>query len=112
MIDDQEASFVYDRIVDDGVGMSLQNPTPEWVGKPPFRGFHSVIQNPEPIHIREPNVRCVPIEDTWFADNSPLLGNKPIALAVGDWFYDRSAVKKIDCPYPCDKTCHNLIFRA
>lgn len=51
-------------------------------------------------------------QDTWFADNSPLLGNKAIALAVGDWFYDRSAVKLSDCPYPCDKTCHNLIFRA
>ncbi|KAI3708835.1 hypothetical protein L2E82_38332 [Cichorium intybus] len=51
-------------------------------------------------------------QDTWFADNSPLIGNKAIALAVGDWFYDRSSVKKIDCPYPCDKTCHNLVFRA
>ncbi|KAL9990777.1 putative pectinacetylesterase/NOTUM [Helianthus debilis subsp. tardiflorus] len=51
-------------------------------------------------------------QDTWFADNSPLLGNKPIALAVGDWYFERSAVKKIDCPYPCDKTCHNLVFRA
>ncbi|KAK1418322.1 hypothetical protein QVD17_27465 [Tagetes erecta] len=51
-------------------------------------------------------------QDTWFADNSPLLGNKAIALAVGDWYFDRSSVKQIDCPYPCDKTCHNLVFRA
>ncbi|XP_076928454.1 pectin acetylesterase 12-like [Bidens hawaiensis] len=51
-------------------------------------------------------------QDTWFADNSPLLGNKAIALAVGDWFFDRAPVKQIDCPYPCDKTCHNLIFRS
>lgn len=51
-------------------------------------------------------------QDTWFADNSPLLGNKAIALAVGDWFFDRSSVKQIDCPYPCDKTCHNLVFRV
>ncbi|KAI3827782.1 hypothetical protein L1987_01865 [Smallanthus sonchifolius] len=51
-------------------------------------------------------------QDTWFADNSPLLGNKAIALAVGDWYFDRAAVKQIDCPYPCDKTCHNLVFRA
>ncbi|KAI3725243.1 hypothetical protein L1987_65024 [Smallanthus sonchifolius] len=50
--------------------------------------------------------------DTWFADNSPLLGNKAIALAVGDWYFDRASVKQIDCSYPCDKTCHNLVFRA
>lgn len=49
-------------------------------------------------------------QDTWFADNSPLIGNKPIALAVGDWYFDRSSVKDIDCAYPCDKTCHNLVF--
>ncbi|KAL7582488.1 hypothetical protein Lser_V15G44848 [Lactuca serriola] len=34
-----------------------------------------------------------------------------IALAVGDWFFDRSSVKETDCPYPCDKSCHNLLFR-
>ncbi|KAL8239586.1 hypothetical protein R6Q59_016153 [Mikania micrantha] len=51
-------------------------------------------------------------QDTWFADNSPTLGNKMIALAVGDWFFERTTVKQIDCPYPCDKTCHNLVFRG
>ncbi|KAJ9180399.1 hypothetical protein P3X46_008648 [Hevea brasiliensis] len=50
-------------------------------------------------------------QDTWFADNSPVLRNKAIAIAVGDWYFDRSGVKAIDCPYPCDKTCHNLVFR-
>ncbi|XP_015874830.3 pectin acetylesterase 12 [Ziziphus jujuba] len=50
-------------------------------------------------------------QDTWFADNSPVLGNKPIALAVGDWYFDRAGVKDIDCPYPCDNTCHHLVFR-
>ncbi|CAL5208733.1 unnamed protein product [Lathyrus oleraceus] len=49
--------------------------------------------------------------DTWFADNSPVIGNKAIALAVGDWYFDRAAVKDIDCPYPCDNTCHHLVFR-
>ncbi|KAF7804989.1 pectin acetylesterase 3 isoform X1 [Senna tora] len=49
-------------------------------------------------------------QDTWFADDSPLINNKPIALAVGDWYFDRQAVKAIDCAYPCDKTCHNLVF--
>ena len=36
---------------------------------------------------------------------------QPIAIAVGDWYFDRAGVKAIDCPYPCDKTCHNLVFR-
>lgn len=50
-------------------------------------------------------------QDTWFADDSPAIGNKGIALAVGDWYFNRAGVKAIDCPYPCDKTCHNLVFR-
>jgi len=33
-----------------------------------------------------------------------------IALAVGDWYFDRAGEKAIDCPYPCDNTCHHLIF--
>ncbi|XP_009779872.1 pectin acetylesterase 12 [Nicotiana tabacum] len=50
-------------------------------------------------------------QDTWFADDSPLIDNKPVALAVGDWYFDRAGVKSIDCAYPCDKTCHNLVFK-
>lgn len=50
-------------------------------------------------------------QDTWFAHNSPRIGNKGIAQSVGDWYFDRAEVKSIDCPYPCDKTCHNLVFR-
>ncbi|GMI84420.1 Pectin Acetyesterase 12 [Hibiscus trionum] len=50
-------------------------------------------------------------QDTWFADDSPEIRNKPIAIAVGDWYFDRAGVKSIDCPYPCDKTCHNLVFK-
>ncbi|KAK6911718.1 Pectinacetylesterase/NOTUM [Dillenia turbinata] len=52
-------------------------------------------------------------QDTWFADDSPVIGNKAIAIAVGDWYFERSRnVKDIDCPYPCDKTCHNLVFKS
>ncbi|KAK4378778.1 hypothetical protein RND71_000640 [Anisodus tanguticus] len=51
-------------------------------------------------------------QDTWFSDNSPMINNKPIALAVGDWYFDRSGVKAIDCAYPCDRTCHNLVFKT
>ncbi|KAF6135147.1 hypothetical protein GIB67_035218 [Kingdonia uniflora] len=50
-------------------------------------------------------------QDTWFADDSPLIQNKGIALSVGDWFFDRVGVKAIDCAYPCDTTCHNLVFK-
>ncbi|KAD3067470.1 hypothetical protein E3N88_35350 [Mikania micrantha] len=49
-------------------------------------------------------------QDTWFADDSPVINSKPIALAVGDWYFDRLSVKETDCPYPCDKSCHNLLF--
>ncbi|CAN6467125.1 unnamed protein product [Victoria cruziana] len=49
-------------------------------------------------------------QDTWFADGSPTIGGKKIAVAVGDWYFERSEIKETDCPYPCDKTCHNLIF--
>ncbi|XP_051132951.1 pectin acetylesterase 10 [Andrographis paniculata] len=50
-------------------------------------------------------------QDTWFADDSPLLNNMPVAIAVGNWFFDRQSVKEIDCAYPCDRTCHNLVFK-
>ncbi|KAL2901061.1 Pectin acetylesterase 8 [Bienertia sinuspersici] len=47
---------------------------------------------------------------TWLRDDSPLLDNTTISKAVGDWFYDRKSFQKIDCPYPCDKTCHNRVY--
>ncbi|KAK9151497.1 hypothetical protein Syun_009806 [Stephania yunnanensis] len=34
-----------------------------------------------------------------------------VALSVGDWFFDRMGVSVIDCPYPCDNTYHNLVFK-
>ncbi|KAK9143048.1 hypothetical protein Syun_012448 [Stephania yunnanensis] len=34
-----------------------------------------------------------------------------VALSVGDWFFARVGVSAIDCPYPCDNTCHNLVFK-
>ncbi|XP_057732536.1 pectin acetylesterase 9 [Arachis stenosperma] len=48
-------------------------------------------------------------QDTWFEDDSPRINNKTIAEAVGDWYFSRTRSKEIDCPYPCDTTCHNLI---
>ncbi|CAF2264226.1 BnaA04g27440D [Brassica napus] len=50
-------------------------------------------------------------QDTWFAQDSPQLNGKRVAETVGDWYFDRAKnIKAIDCAYPCDKTCHNLIF--
>ncbi|CAI0441981.1 unnamed protein product [Linum tenue] len=44
---------------------------------------------------------------TWYMADSPVLGKTKIATAVGGWFYDRRSFAKIDCPYPCNPTCHN-----
>ncbi|KAK7291764.1 hypothetical protein RIF29_07159 [Crotalaria pallida] len=49
-------------------------------------------------------------QDTWFARDSPQIGNRGIAQSVGNWYFDRVGVQAIGCPYPCDKTCHNLVF--
>ncbi|KAK4270229.1 hypothetical protein QN277_023290 [Acacia crassicarpa] len=50
-------------------------------------------------------------QDTWFAYNSPHIGNRGIAESVGNWFFDRVGMQaNIGCAYPCDKTCHNLVF--
>ncbi|XP_009616254.1 pectin acetylesterase 8-like [Nicotiana tomentosiformis] len=50
------------------------------------------------------------VQETWFRADSPKLANKTIAIALGDWFFDKNSFQKIDCPYPCDKTCHNRVF--
>ncbi|GJN21961.1 hypothetical protein PR202_gb09485 [Eleusine coracana subsp. coracana] len=50
------------------------------------------------------------IQELWLASDSPMLGNTKIASAVGDWFFDRSSFQNIDCPYPCDSTCHNRVY--
>ncbi|GAB2272897.1 Pectin acetylesterase 8 [Dionaea muscipula] len=49
-------------------------------------------------------------QETWLRSDSPLLDGTSIAKAVGDWYYDRNSFQQIDCPYPCDKTCHNRVF--
>ncbi|KAJ8448718.1 hypothetical protein Cgig2_010605 [Carnegiea gigantea] len=58
------------------------------------------------------------LQDTWFAVDSPRVHQKrltissilqTIAEAVGNWYFGRSRAKLIDCPYPCDNNCHNLI---
>ncbi|RWW89695.1 hypothetical protein BHE74_00001269 [Ensete ventricosum] len=48
--------------------------------------------------------------DMWLGADSPMIDKMPIAKAVGDWFYERSVVRKIDCPYPCNSSCRNRIY--
>ncbi|XP_058775385.1 pectin acetylesterase 8-like [Vicia villosa] len=43
----------------------------------------------------------------WQWSDSPLLANTTIAKAVADWFHDKNPFHQIDCPYPCNPTCHN-----
>ncbi|XP_066308847.1 pectin acetylesterase 3-like [Miscanthus floridulus] len=40
---------------------------------------------------------------------SPAIQSRGIAKSVGDWYFGRAQVKAIDCPYPCDGTCRNII---
>ncbi|WOL07670.1 pectin acetylesterase 8 [Canna indica] len=49
-------------------------------------------------------------QELWFGSDTPMLNKTTIAKAVGDWVYDRSPFQRIDCPYPCNPTCHNLDF--
>jgi hypothetical protein len=37
-------------------------------------------------------------------------GEQTVAEAVGDWFFDRREVKEIDCEYPCNPTCFNVVL--
>ncbi|RDX94227.1 Pectin acetylesterase 5, partial [Mucuna pruriens] len=51
------------------------------------------------------------MELTWHSPNSPKINDKTIAESVGDWYFDREAVKRIDCSsYSCNPTCHNMDF--
>ncbi|KAJ1431183.1 Pectinacetylesterase/NOTUM [Sesbania bispinosa] len=50
------------------------------------------------------------MQETWFRSDSPMLGKTTIAKAVADWFYERRPFHQIDCPYPCNPTCHNRVF--
>eukprot|EP00252_Welwitschia_mirabilis_P006755 TRINITY_DN1765_c0_g2_i4.p1 TRINITY_DN1765_c0_g2~~TRINITY_DN1765_c0_g2_i4.p1 ORF type:complete len:391 (+),score=36.38 TRINITY_DN1765_c0_g2_i4:125-1297(+) len=50
------------------------------------------------------------VQETWFAANSPRLNNKSLSEAIGEWYTENATVKLIDCPYPCDSTCHNREF--
>ncbi|KAM3406178.1 hypothetical protein ACQJBY_000311 [Aegilops geniculata] len=56
-------------------------------------------------------IHCQTLDSvTWHSPSSPRVNNKTMAEAVGDWFFDRREVKELDCEYPCNPTCHNLVF--
>nr|KYP74298.1 Protein notum isogeny [Cajanus cajan] len=51
------------------------------------------------------------MEMTWHSPNSPKINDKTIGESVGDWYFDREAVKRIDCPsHSCNPTCRNMDF--
>ncbi|XP_068312649.1 pectin acetylesterase 8-like [Pyrus communis] len=52
----------------------------------------------------------IEFQETWLAADSPMLSKTTIAEAVGDWYYDLTPFRKIDCPYPCNPTCKNAEF--
>uniref|UniRef100_A0A453MAV7 Pectin acetylesterase n=1 Tax=Aegilops tauschii subsp. strangulata TaxID=200361 RepID=A0A453MAV7_AEGTS len=45
----------------------------------------------------------------WFIHLCLVLRAQSIAKSVSDWYFGRAEVRAIDCPYPCDHTCHNDI---
>ncbi|KAL8170523.1 hypothetical protein V2J09_022327 [Rumex salicifolius] len=49
-------------------------------------------------------------QETWLRGDSPVLNSTQMWKAVGDWFMERNIFQQIDCPYPCDNTCHNRVF--
>ncbi|XP_047971190.1 pectin acetylesterase 8-like isoform X1 [Salvia hispanica] len=78
-----------------------------------FLGALSGVQNSatKGYYINSCYAHCqTEMQETWLRDDAPVLDGKNIGKAVGDWYYDRSPFQKIDCPYPCDKTCHNRVF--
>ncbi|WVZ77073.1 hypothetical protein U9M48_024975 [Paspalum notatum var. saurae] len=46
----------------------------------------------------------------WHSPSAARINNKTAAEAVGDWFFDRREVKDIDCEYPCNPTCYNVVL--
>uniref|UniRef100_A0A0D9YKS1 Pectin acetylesterase n=1 Tax=Oryza glumipatula TaxID=40148 RepID=A0A0D9YKS1_9ORYZ len=46
----------------------------------------------------------------WHSPSASRINNKTVAEAVGDWFFDRREVKEIDCEYPCNPTCYNVVL--
>lgn len=53
---------------------------------------------------------CIMDLRAYFFSNTWLKYMQGIAQSVGNWFFDRAGIQAVGCAYPCDKTCHNLVF--
>ncbi|KAH7438554.1 hypothetical protein KP509_04G020100 [Ceratopteris richardii] len=45
---------------------------------------------------------------TWHRQRTPVINQRSVAEAVGDWFFKRRPAKYIDCPYPCNPSCFKI----
>uniref|UniRef100_A0A7N0TB31 Pectin acetylesterase n=1 Tax=Kalanchoe fedtschenkoi TaxID=63787 RepID=A0A7N0TB31_KALFE len=50
------------------------------------------------------------MQETWLRADSPLVDKTTIGKAVGDWYYERSVPRMVDCQYPCNPTCKNRVY--
>ncbi|KAL2920689.1 Pectin acetylesterase 9 [Bienertia sinuspersici] len=48
-------------------------------------------------------------QGTWLDVDSPRVRKQTIAEAVGDWYFERKESKLVDCAYPCNPSCKNII---
>ncbi|XP_068316907.1 pectin acetylesterase 12-like [Pyrus communis] len=60
------------------------------------------MRNQNGMFINSCLVHCQTEKSAWYANESPALGKKTIAEAVGDWYFDRAEVKVVD------ETCRHL----
>lgn len=63
-----------------------------------------------------PSLQLNKCSKVFFLEIPPVLSSitcallpQTIAEVVGDWYFDRGMAKEVDCPYPCDSTCDDLI---
>ncbi|KAM1749350.1 hypothetical protein ACFX12_010233 [Malus domestica] len=60
------------------------------------------VSNQTGMFINSCFAHCQTGQSAWSAHDSPAVGNKTIAEAVGDWYFDRAEVKVVD------ETCRHL----
>eukprot|EP00250_Pteridium_aquilinum_P014029 c21730_g1_i1 orf=91-1458(+) len=48
------------------------------------------------------------LDMTWHRAKTPTVNHRTISETVGDWFYERSRAKEIDCAYPCNPSCFKI----
>ncbi|TQD77003.1 hypothetical protein C1H46_037449 [Malus baccata] len=62
------------------------------------------VSNQTGMFINSCFAHCQTGQSAWSAHDSPAVGNKTIAEAVGDWYFDRAEVKVVD------ETCRHLVL--